>query len=142
VDPGRIKTLIGRLFHVGYTVEGTGKLMRRHGAAVRQALHLGTDAIGERTAMLGRRLRGQLDELPGVSTYDLGEVRCAIVTACIEGVPAADVAAALGRTGVNVSTTAAEHNPSTRRTARYTRWCGSPRTTTTPRKSSTARLGS
>jgi hypothetical protein len=28
---GRIKTLIGRLFHVGYTVEGTGKLMRRHG---------------------------------------------------------------------------------------------------------------
>src|SRR6201989_145601 len=28
---GRIKTLIGRLFHVGYTVEGTGKLVRRHG---------------------------------------------------------------------------------------------------------------
>jgi len=25
---GRIKTLIGRLFHVGYTVEGTWKLMR------------------------------------------------------------------------------------------------------------------
>jgi selenocysteine lyase/cysteine desulfurase len=81
------------------------------GAAVRQALHLGTDAIGERTAMLGRRLRDQLDELPGVSTHDLGEVRCAIVTARIEGVPAADVAAALGRTGVNVSITVAEHNP-------------------------------
>jgi transposase len=28
---GRIKTLIGKLFHVGYTVEGTWKLMRRHG---------------------------------------------------------------------------------------------------------------
>lgn len=28
---GRIKTLIGRLFHVGYTVEGVWKLMRRHG---------------------------------------------------------------------------------------------------------------
>ncbi len=28
---GRIKTLIGRLFHVGYTVEGTWKLMRRGG---------------------------------------------------------------------------------------------------------------
>src|SRR5260370_26756892 len=28
---GRIKALIGRLFHVGYTVEGTWKLMRRHG---------------------------------------------------------------------------------------------------------------
>jgi selenocysteine lyase/cysteine desulfurase len=80
------------------------------GAAVRQALHLGTDAIGQRTAMLGARLRGQLDELDGVSTHDLGQVRCAIVTARVEGVPAADVAAALGRAAVNVSTTVAEHN--------------------------------
>ena len=39
---GRIKTLIGKLFHVGYTVEGTWKLMRRHGwsgqVPVRQAI--------------------------------------------------------------------------------------------------------
>ena len=39
---GRIKTLIGKLFHVGYTVEGTRKLMRRHGwsaqVPVRQAI--------------------------------------------------------------------------------------------------------
>jgi transposase len=28
---GRVKTLIGKLFHVGYTVEGTWKLLRRHG---------------------------------------------------------------------------------------------------------------
>jgi transposase len=28
---GRIKTLIGKLFHAGYTVEGVWKLMRRHG---------------------------------------------------------------------------------------------------------------
>jgi transposase len=27
----RIKTLIGRLFHVSYTVEGTWLLLRRHG---------------------------------------------------------------------------------------------------------------
>jgi putative transposase len=27
----RIKTLTGRLFHTGYTVEGTWKLLRRHG---------------------------------------------------------------------------------------------------------------
>jgi selenocysteine lyase/cysteine desulfurase len=80
------------------------------GAAVRQALRLGTDAIGQRTAMLGARLRGQLDELPGVSTHDLGQVRCAIVTARVEGVPAADVAAALSRAAVNVSTTVAEDN--------------------------------
>ena len=49
--------------------------------------------------------------LPAVSVHDLGEVRCAIVTARVEGVPAADVAAALGRAGVNVSTTVAEHSP-------------------------------
>jgi len=46
---GRIKTLIGRLFHVGYTVEGTGKLMRRHGwsaqVPVRQALERDEDAV-------------------------------------------------------------------------------------------------
>jgi hypothetical protein len=36
------ETLIGKLFHVGYTVEGTWKLMRRHGwscqVPVRQAI--------------------------------------------------------------------------------------------------------
>lgn len=48
------------------------------------------------TAMLGTGLRDQLDALPAVSVHDLGEVRCAIVTARVEGVPAADVAAALG----------------------------------------------
>jgi transposase len=45
---GRIKTLIGKLFHVGYTIEGTSKLMRRHGwsaqVPVRQALDLDDDA--------------------------------------------------------------------------------------------------
>jgi transposase len=45
----RIKTLIGRLFHVGYTVEGTWKLMRRHGwscqVPVRQAMERDEDAI-------------------------------------------------------------------------------------------------
>ncbi|MET8422312.1 winged helix-turn-helix domain-containing protein, partial [Streptomyces sp. NPDC005098] len=27
----RVKTLIGRLFHVSYTVEGTWRLLKRHG---------------------------------------------------------------------------------------------------------------
>ncbi|WP_264372970.1 helix-turn-helix domain-containing protein [Nonomuraea phyllanthi] len=31
---GRVKTLIGRLFHIGYTIEGVGKLMHRHGWSV------------------------------------------------------------------------------------------------------------
>src|ERR1700730_1301243 len=46
---GRIKTLIGRLFHVGYTIEGTWKLMRRHGwscqVPVRQALERDDEAV-------------------------------------------------------------------------------------------------
>ena len=46
---GRIKTLIGKLFHVGYTVEGTSKLMRRHGwsaqVPVRQAIERDDEAV-------------------------------------------------------------------------------------------------
>ena len=46
---GRIKTLIGKLFHVGYTVEGTSKLMRRHGwsaqVPVRQAMERDDEAV-------------------------------------------------------------------------------------------------
>jgi putative transposase len=46
---GRIKTLIGRLFHVGYTVEGTWKLLRRHGwscqVPARRAVERDEDAI-------------------------------------------------------------------------------------------------
>jgi transposase len=45
----RIKTLIGKLFHVGYTVEGTWKLMRRHGwsaqVPVRQAMERDDAAV-------------------------------------------------------------------------------------------------
>lgn len=81
------------------------------GSAVRQALGLGLAAIAQRAAALGARLRGQLSELPGVSTHDLGQVRCAIVTAKIDGLPAEQAAQALGRAGVNVSTTVPEHNP-------------------------------
>jgi transposase len=46
---GRIKTLIGKLFHVGYTIEGVWKLMRRHGwscqVPVRQAIERDEDAV-------------------------------------------------------------------------------------------------
>lgn len=79
------------------------------GAAVDQALALGLDSIGERAQGLGQRLRRQLDDVPGVTTHDLGEVQCAIVTAQIDGVPAEQVAAALADAGVNVTTTVPEH---------------------------------
>jgi selenocysteine lyase/cysteine desulfurase len=78
-------------------------------AAVRQALELGLEAIAERTLALGTELRARLDELPGVSTHDLGEERCAIVTARAADVASADVAAALKRAGVNVTVTVPEH---------------------------------
>ena len=46
---GRIKTLIGKLFHVGYTPEGVWKLMRRHGwpaqVPIRQALERDEEAV-------------------------------------------------------------------------------------------------
>jgi selenocysteine lyase/cysteine desulfurase len=81
------------------------------GAAVRQALGLGLDAIGRRSAALGARLRDQLAEMPGVTVHDLGQVRCAIVTAKIEGLATGQAAAALGRAGVNVSATIPNDNP-------------------------------
>src|SRR5499425_2295044 len=81
------------------------------GAAVRQALDVGLGAIGQRAIALGARLRGQLAELPGVTTPDLGQTRCAIVTAKIDGLEAEPAAAALRRAGVNVSTSVPEDNP-------------------------------
>lgn len=78
-------------------------------AAVRQALGLGLEAIAERSSRLGAQLRDRLDALPGVHTHDLGETRCAIVTASVDGVPAAVVTAHLARSGVNVTTTVPEH---------------------------------
>ena len=79
------------------------------GAAVRQALDLGVDAIAPRTLALGAQLRERLDALPGVSTHDLGSNRCAIVTAKVDGAPTADVVAALSHAGVNVTATVPEH---------------------------------
>ncbi len=81
------------------------------GAAVRQALDLGLDAIGQRAAALGTRLRDQLGDLPRVTTHDLGQTRCAIVTATIDGLPAEQAAEALGQAGVNVTTTVPGHTP-------------------------------
>jgi selenocysteine lyase/cysteine desulfurase len=80
------------------------------GAAVRQALDLGLDVIGRRTAQLGSRLRGLLADIPGVTTHDLGQVRCAIVTAKVRGVPAGEVVTRLAAAGINVTATEADDN--------------------------------
>lgn len=39
----RVKTLIGRLFHVSYTVEGTWRLLKRHGWSWRQPTRRGIE---------------------------------------------------------------------------------------------------
>ncbi|QYX81689.1 aminotransferase class V-fold PLP-dependent enzyme [Streptomyces akebiae] len=78
-------------------------------AAVRQALDLGLDRIGERAVALGAYLRDRLDDLPGVTTHDLGEHRCAIVTAKVDGLSATEVAAGLARQRINVTTTDPDH---------------------------------
>ena len=80
------------------------------GAAVRQALDIGLDRIGRRSAALGARLRTGLAEIDGVTVHDLGREQCAIVTARVAGVDTGEVADALSRRGINVSTTLAEHN--------------------------------
>ena len=60
---GRIKTLIGRLLRVGYTVEGTGKLMRRHGwsaqVPVRQAMERDEEAVAVRKAEVWPQIKGR-----------------------------------------------------------------------------------
>ncbi len=78
-------------------------------AAVEQALEIGMEHIGRRAFELGARLRERLDAVPGVTTYDLGRERCAIVTAKVDAVATADVAAALAARGINVTTTVAAH---------------------------------
>ena len=80
------------------------------GAAIRQALDIGLDWIGRRSASLGSRLRDGLAQLDGVTVHDLGRERCAIVTARVAGIDTGAAAAELSRQGINVSTTLAEHN--------------------------------
>ncbi|WP_129841415.1 aminotransferase class V-fold PLP-dependent enzyme [Streptomyces sp. RFCAC02] len=75
------------------------------GTAVREALALDPAVTGARAVALGTRLRDALDDLPGVTTHDLGRDRCAIVTASVAGVPADEVAAELAHHGINVSLT-------------------------------------
>jgi transposase len=58
----KIKTLIGKLFHVGYTIEGTWKLMRRHGwsaqVPVRQAMERDEDAVAVWKAEVWPEIKG------------------------------------------------------------------------------------
>lgn len=80
------------------------------GTAVRQALDIGLDWIGRRSAALGSQLRGGLAQIDGVTVHDLGREQCAIVTARVAGMGTGELADELSRQDINVSTTVAEHN--------------------------------
>jgi selenocysteine lyase/cysteine desulfurase len=80
------------------------------GSAVQQALDIGLEWIGTRSAALGFRLRSRLAQIDGVTVHDLGREQCAIVTARVAGMDTGALADELSRQGINVSTTVAEHN--------------------------------
>jgi len=73
------------------------------GAAVDYALALGMEALENRIAWLGRRLRFILSEYAKLPVYDLGERQCGIVTFTVPDRTAEEVRADLARHKVNVS---------------------------------------
>jgi transposase len=60
---GRIRMLIGRLFHKGYTIQGVAKLLKRHGwscqVPVRRAIERDEEAIEMWKDEVWPRLKGQ-----------------------------------------------------------------------------------
>lgn len=64
----RIKTLIGRLFHVTYTVEGAWRLLKRHGWSWQQPTRRAISATTARSRCGRRR--------PGRGQEDRGGARC------------------------------------------------------------------
>ncbi|MFC9399183.1 winged helix-turn-helix domain-containing protein [Streptomyces sp. NPDC057027] len=69
----RIKTLIGRLFHVSYTVEGTWRVLKRHGWSwqqpVRRAIERDDDAVEVWKRETWPRVRGpRRSAMPGSSS--------------------------------------------------------------------------
>jgi selenocysteine lyase/cysteine desulfurase len=85
------------------TWEASHALRLGLGTALQYALDWGLDAIWERVLLLSGALRTRLGEIPGVTTYDLGAVRCGIVTFSVAGRSADDVEAALRAEGFNTS---------------------------------------
>lgn len=73
------------------------------GAAVDYALALGLESIENRVRWLGRRLRYLLGSFSRLTTYDLGEEPCGIVTFTVPDRSAEAVKADLAKHRVNVS---------------------------------------
>ncbi|MGB0112195.1 MAG: aminotransferase class V-fold PLP-dependent enzyme [Ilumatobacteraceae bacterium] len=76
------------------------------GAAVDEALSLGTDRIETTVEQRAAQLRSMLTDI-GCTVHDEGIVRCGIVTMSMDGVDADDLRIRLSRHGVNSTTTMA-----------------------------------
>lgn len=85
------------------TWEASYALQLGLGVAFRYALGWGIDAIWERVLHLSGVLRARLGDVPGVTTHDLGAVKCGIVTFSVAGRSADEVEAALRLQGFNTS---------------------------------------
>ncbi len=77
------------------------------GRAADEALAIGLDRIEHRVVDLARSLRDRLTA-SGFPVYDLGRRRCGLVTTAIDGHPADEVKAELGRRGITISVSAPE----------------------------------
>jgi selenocysteine lyase/cysteine desulfurase len=78
-------------------------------AAVRYALAVGMDEIGERAPSLGARLRDGLAAVDGVRILDHGRERCAIVTFILNGWTSEAVQSELRARRINSSLSRREH---------------------------------
>lgn len=75
--------------------------------AVRYALEIGMEAIGERVQFLGSRLREQLSHIPGIEVQDLGADKGGIVTFTKSGEEPEDIKSRLADRNINVTVSSA-----------------------------------
>jgi selenocysteine lyase/cysteine desulfurase len=72
-------------------------------SAAAQARSLGVAAIEDRVRLLADHLRGELDDVPGVTVADTAQRRSAIVTFTVDGVSPPDVVDAATRDGISIN---------------------------------------